>query len=179
MDDLRTLLEEALARQVESADDAERAATAASALAAYLRAVEAARRALDVTSRGSPPNGPADLSALTLHDAAERVLDLAGVPLHVKELGARIKAGGWRHKRATPRPDQINYQLAARLPRHPDKFARVAPNTFSLSRWGPDRSAAPSSPPRLGSFRGPGGKVGASLGDHAGEPASVDQWRSS
>jgi hypothetical protein len=71
--------------------------------------------------------------------------------MHVRELGLRIKAAGWRHPRLShPRPHQIEYQLAARLSQHPETFRRFGPNTFGLTAWGdaPPRREAPK--PRLG-----------------------------
>jgi hypothetical protein len=71
--------------------------------------------------------------------------------MHVSELGDVIKVRGWRHPRSTnARPDQIQYQLAARLPRHPEVFKKFAPNTFGLAKWGdsPPRTERPR--PRLG-----------------------------
>lgn len=177
--ELRDELENVIRNPYLSADDAERAARAASAIAAYLRADEIARRAL----KGAPEsekiaNADMSFAGLTLHEAAERVLEEAGVPLHVKDLGKRIKARGWRHRRAVSRPDQINYQLAARLPRHGDVFIRVAPNTFALVRWGEGRSKGAPVAPRTGLFRGPGGAIGASLGERSEEVAE-SAWRSS
>lgn len=176
---LREELEKVAKGPYSSAADADRAARAATALAAYLRADENAEHVLrDAAERLGDPADDEALDSLTLHDAAERVLEEAGVPLHVRELGKRIKAHGWRHRRAVSRPDQMNYQLAARLPRHPDVFVRVAPNTFALVRWGETRSARSVVKPRLGVFRGPGGSIGASLGDQAEEVAR-SAWRSS
>ena len=176
---LREELEEILRGPLSSPAEAARAARAAAALAAYLRADEDAERVLrDADEPSLDAVGDAGFDSLTLHDAAERVLEEAGVPLHVKELGKRIKARGWRHPRSNGGPDQINYQLAARLPRHPDVFVRVAPNTFGLGRWGDARSARAVVKPRLGSFRGPGGATGASLGDRDDEVSGAE-WRSS
>lgn len=173
----REELEELVSGPFASPEDAERAARAAEALAAYLRADQAA---MAILKGGSVAGMEADegsaFSSLTLHDAAERVLEEAGVPLHVKELGKRIKAHGWKHRRSVSRPDQINYQLAARLPRHSDVFVRIAPNTFALKRWGTSRAAQAPVKPRLGLFKGPGGAVGRSIGEHADEAAS-SSWR--
>lgn len=172
--DVRDRLEALLSRPIRSAADAEGAAAAAEALAAYLRGEEAA---LNVLGEGSPgPSRNDDLAGLTLHAAAERVLERAGTPLHVTELGRRIKAGGWRHPRAKPRPDQINYQLAARLPRYPE-FVRTAPNTFGLARWRSD-PPKPAARPSLGLFSGPGGAIGRSIGEAADQAASSGEWRS-
>lgn len=118
-------------------EDARRAARAAQALAELLSAMENAKQVLaEVDESGATSRGQS-LAGWTLQDAAEVILEEVGRPLHAKELGSRIKARGWRHPRGEPsRPDQIVYQLAARLPRHPDRFKRVAPNTFALKKWG-------------------------------------------
>lgn len=171
----REELEEIVSGPFDSPEDAERAARAAEALAAYLRADQEAMVVLKV-GLVAEEEARSALSSLTLHEAAERILDEAGVPLHVKELGRRIKAHGWKHPRSVGGPDQINYQLAARLPRHPDVFVRVAPNTFALKRWGPRQAAEVSVRPRLGLFKGPGGPVGRSIGD-APERAAGTPWR--
>ena len=176
--DLRQRLEAVLRRPKESPEDAERAARAAEALAALMRATEMAERALapDLRRPVSPRTG--DLARLTLHDAAAVVLEEAGAPLHVRELGKRIKARGWVHKRsANPSSDQIEYQLAARLPRHPDRFKRVAPNTFALAEW--SDAARPNVQPRFGLFRGPGGRIAAQIGESPDEPLKAAAWRSS
>jgi hypothetical protein len=175
-------LEEALSQPVRSASDAERAARAAEALAQLLRATEMAQRALnedspEVDAERTVKGG--ELASLTLHEAAERVLEAAGVPLHVRELGKRIKAGGWRHPRSTrPRPDQIHYQLAARLPRHP-QFRRVAPNTFGLSRWNDQEMRVGARRPTTGVFGGHGRVTGRTIGESPNEPIEGKSWRSS
>ena len=176
--ELRERLEAVLRQPKESPEDAERAARAADALAALMRATEMAERALG-SDAGRPlsPHG-SDLAPLTLHDAAAVVLEEAGVPLHVRELGKRIKARGWVHKRsANPSSDQIEYQLAARLPRHPDRFKRVAPNTFALAEW--SDVARPNVQPHFGVFRGPGGRIAAHIGESPDEPLKAAAWRSS
>jgi hypothetical protein len=114
----------------------------------------------------------------TLHAAAKSVLEQAGTPLHVSELGRRIKAGGWKHKRSpNPRRDQINYQLAARLPRYPETFVRLAPNTFGLVSWGATPAARPTA--RLGLFDGGGKVTGRAIGDHPDAAGGAGEWRSS
>ncbi|MBA3291164.1 MAG: winged helix-turn-helix domain-containing protein [Actinobacteria bacterium] len=173
MSTLKRRLQLSVARPIGSPEDAERAAQAAEALAEYLRAEKLAEAALE-PDRPRPAAGP--LAELTLQDAAERVLRGAGIPLHVKELGRRIKAGGWAHPRARrARPDQINFQLAARLPRHPERFVRVAPNTFGLLQ-GASASECPR--PRLALFKGPRDGVARRIGDLADE-AAASPWRSS
>lgn len=154
LDELKRRLEEIVRRPKVTARDA--AAEAARALADLLRGEERALRLLrgssDEPGRRPDARSPSlPLEGLTLHEAARRVLEAAGWPMHVRELGVRIEAGGWRHPRAAhPRPDQIEYQLAARLPRHPETFRRFGPNTFGLTAWGdsPPRRGAPE--PRLG-----------------------------
>ncbi len=182
MDDLRQRLEEILQRRPESPADAERAAQAAEALASYLRLGERVRQLLD---EGGPEAhqeprrlGAEGLKGMTLHGAAEQVLRQAGVPLHVRELAKRIKAGGWTHKRSVnPRPDQILYQLAARLPRFPDVFVRVAPNTFGLKEWAHSTNERPR--PRIALFCGKGKPSGRDIGERSDVAAGAGQWRSS
>lgn len=118
------------------------------------------------------------LLGLTLHEAAYRVLRDTGRPLHARELGSQIKRRGWNHPRSTSaRPDQIVYQLAARLPRYP-QFERVAPNTFGLSEWRGRLAERPK--PRTGLFRGPGGTTARSTSDGEVVVASEEAlWRSS
>ncbi|MGH2748472.1 MAG: winged helix-turn-helix domain-containing protein [Actinomycetota bacterium] len=176
-------LRKVLAKPVTSPADAERAARAAEALAAYLRASERAEEVIremaqDVRGQGGHVAG--GLAGLTLQDAAEIVLERAGTPLHVKELGRRIKAGGWRHPRSrAARPDQINYQLAARLPRHAEKFKRVAPNTFALVKWDRESSRSRRRSPRVGLFKGGGESIGRLSGEHPEAPMEGSGWRSS
>lgn len=171
-------LREAAAGPIESPDDAEKVREAADLLAAYFRLDERAARVL---APEEPPTGKTggDLRGATLDDAAERVLRDAGVPLHARELGARIKARGWRHPRSlNARPDQIVFQLAARLPRQPHRFRRVAPNTFALAKWDP--GGAPNrQAPRVALFRGPGSPIGRTIGESEA-PASEGEsdWRS-
>ena len=176
-------LEELRARKVSKPEDAEAAAEAARLLAEALRIKERAERLLsrseqrewtrDVSSGG--------LSGLTLHEAARRVLEQAGTPLHAKELGARIKSGGWRHPRSSrAHDDQIVFQLAARLPRLPEVFRRVGPNTFALAEWGDDPFRKRGKKPRFPLFEGPGEAVGRKIAqshEHVTSPRS--QWRSS
>jgi hypothetical protein len=161
--------------------DADRAARAAEALAELMRASEKARRALSTEPESRIPAAPeSSLAGKTLHDAAAAVLEEAGRPLHAKELGSRILARGWTHPRSeSPRPDQIVYQLAARLPRHSRRFRRVAPNTFALAKWGDTVAAKAPQKPRVALFKGPGGKTGRLIGDSDEQPAGDAAWRSS
>jgi HB1, ASXL, restriction endonuclease HTH domain len=172
-------LEAAIRQQVRTANDAERIGQAAELLAEYLNLEERARRIVNQLPEGG--SDPSDLRGLSLHAAAERVLADAGLPLHVRELGARIKAGGWRHPRSTTaNPQQILFQLAARLPRYPKTFRRVAPNTFALTRWETEGSSAKRRPPKTGLFLGPGSAIGRAIGESK-EPISGEgsTWRSS
>lgn len=180
MADIQERLEHLLSHPRITADDAERAARAAEALAAYLRARDKAEALLRAATQPSVFDRLCEvesLAGLTLHDAAEQVLIRAGVPLHVRELGKRIKGGGWTHPRSNnPRADQILYQLAARLPRHPEHFVRVAPNTFALTSW--KQEGKPRARPRLGLFRS---REPAASTSHEDEsvPALDDPWHSS
>src|SRR6266508_6618209 len=175
---VRDELEKAIRGPIQGPRDAERIRRAAELLGEYLILEERARRLLGGSTADESP--ATDLRGLSLDDAAERILKEAGVPLHVRELGARIKARGWRHPRSkNARPDQILYQLAARLPRHPDRFRRVSPNTFGMSNW-EERQGRPSAhPPRTSLFHG-GGRIGALIAE-SDEPVTDEEavWRSS
>jgi HB1, ASXL, restriction endonuclease HTH domain len=183
MSDIRERLEGVLRAPTKSVDDAERAAQAAEALASYLRLEERVRQIFedDTEMERNSGAGMAEADSLrgkTLHKAAEIVLMQAGVPLHARELGKRIKGGGWTHKRSiNPKPDQILYQLAARLPRHPETFVRVAPNTFGLTKW--PKKPNGNRKPRTGIFRGGGKPLGKEIGDHPHSPPGSRPWRSS
>lgn len=177
MEDLRRRLEEVLARPVRSASDAERAAEAAEALAGYIRASERAEQVLGGEDKKQVGTG--SLAGVTLEEAAERVLEQAGTPLHVRELGKRIKAGGWQHPRSTnARSDQIEYQLAARLPRQRQRFRRVAPNTFALAKWAHE-NLGQRRRPSVGLFAGSGEGVGRAIGESPEIAAGASRWRSS
>jgi hypothetical protein len=180
-------LEDLLSKPRRTSDDAETAAQAARLVAELLRVEERAQMLLQ-SLRGDirTESKSGSLGGLTLHEAARRVLEEAGVPLHVKELGARIKAGGWRHPQtANPRPGQIMNQLSARLREYPG-FKRVAPNTFALSGWGEGDRENPRRKPLTGIFKGPGRAIGKEIGD-SDEPFLSDEaflekeaaWRSS
>ena len=179
MSELKERLEEVLHGPTQTVADAERVAEAAAVLAAYLRVEEDAHRLFDMghERQNSEPTRSRtnQFEGMTLHRAAQEVLEEAGTPLHVRELGKRIKAGGWRHKRSkNPHPDQIHYQLAARLPRLPKVFVRVAPNTFALTEWS---SARPKPRPRIGLFRGASKIAGRDIGDQP-DAAASSEWRS-
>jgi hypothetical protein len=179
MSDFADQLNALLRKPVRTPQDAERAARAAEALGELLRAEDKAERILSGESTDRSAQAGENLSGKTLQDAAEAVLEEAGKPLHAKELGQRIKARGWNHPRGKPsRPDQIVYQLAARLPRYPERFRRVAPNTFGLTKWA-DAPPRPARRPKVGLFHGPGGDVGRQIGESPNEPAEADSWRSS
>lgn len=139
-------------------------------------------RASGKRARAAAEEAPAyvaagSLAGLTLHEAARRVLRSVGAPMHVRELGARIKAGGWRHPRSTrARPDQIEYQLAARLARRPDEFRKTAPNTFGLAEW-PD-IPTPRRKPRLGLFASGEPGLAQKIADEPGMMfEDEDYWR--
>lgn len=179
MGSVRERLEELIQQPVDSFASAAQVAKAAEALAEIIRAEEEASRVFGIAPLKEPTRtiSSHDLAGMTLHDAAETVLRDAGIPLHVRELGKRIKARGWTHPRSSrPRPDQILYQLAARLPRHPRVFNRVAPNTFALVDW--ETVASSRVRPRFGLFKGPGG-VAAETGEHPERTFEGTTWRSS
>jgi predicted nucleotidyltransferase len=173
---MRTLqeqLESILRRPITTPDEAEAAQEAAGLLAAYLRLQRRAAELTDGAGGAPARDGDGDLRGKTLDDAARAVLEEAGLPLHARELGARIKARGWRHPRSkVARPDQIVYQLAARLPRNP-AFRRVSPNTFALAKWGESRAESPAVEPRLGTFRGADRAIGRQIAQRA-EPLAPD-----
>lgn len=170
-------LEEVRRRPVGSSRDASMVEEAARYLGEMVELEQRATRWLQELDRNRA-GGAQGLEGLTLHEAARRVLEEAGTPLHARELGARIKAGGWKHPRTSnARPEQIVFQLAARLPRHPHMFRRVGPNTFGLAEWGPRR--ARRSAPRLGTFSGGGQRVGRGMSDGEEPFAEGPEWRSS
>ena len=178
MTELKDRLKAAMAGPILTPEDAERAARAAEALAAYIRAETSAERALALEEAQSwRAQRAGDLEELKLEDAAERVLDRVGRPLHVRELGKRIKDGGWDHPRSrNPRPDQVNYQLAARLPRdRSGRFRRVAPNTFALVRWDHETRVRPK--PTFGLFASHNGPTARGTHERFDE-AALTPWRS-
>lgn len=179
MSDLAEKLSALLRQPVRTPEDAQRAARVADALADLLRASQRAERLLGIPSPGALQGDSGSLAGKALQDAAEAVLEVAGKPLHAKEIGRRVKARGWTHARGTPsRPDQIVYQLAARLPRFPHRFKRVAPNTFALVKWD-DGTVAAARKPKTSLFRGPGGDLARRIGENPDEPAEASKWRSS
>lgn len=175
--DVRGELEDLVRAEVRTAEDAERASEAAKLLAEVIR-IEARIRQLREHAPERTTSAGAPFAGLSLDEAARRVLEGARVPLHARELGARIKAGGWKHRSAGTRPDQIVHQLAARLPRFPDVFRRVSPNTFGLVAWD-ENPPTPPRRPRLGLFEGPGTAVGREIGERSDEAARSSPWRSS
>jgi hypothetical protein len=178
-----------LTRPITTPEEAEAAQEAAGLLATYLRLERRVGELRDHPAQGATGHPNGDLRGTTLDEAARAVLQDAGVPLHARELGARIKARGWRHPRSkVARPDQIVYQLAARLPRDP-AFRRVAPNTFALAEWdegsengdaGEGRPVRRRPRPRVGLFHG-GGRVTGRLIAESDEPFASKEpgWRSS
>lgn len=173
--DTRRLLEAILRKPVRSASDARRAREAAGLLETLIEIEDRASRLAGAAAEEGPSYG-GDLAGLALQEAARRVLTEAGHPLHARELGARIKARGWRHRRSTSaRPDQIVFQLAARLPRFPETFRRVAPNTFALVDF---QAQTVRRKPRTGLFSGPGTGIAESTTDSE-EPMEASDWRSS
>ncbi|MBI4728531.1 MAG: winged helix-turn-helix domain-containing protein [Acidobacteria bacterium] len=170
---MQSRLKGLLGKPVLDAPGAEIAAEAARILRDLMRLEQQAEELLGrragssaTVAEGAPRYGGAgSFEGLALHDAARRVLAAAGAPLHVRDLGARIKASGWRHPRSShARPDQIEFQLAARLPRYPAVFRRVAPNTFGLAEWGD--VAPPRHPkPRLDAVRGRGPRLARRIAD--------------
>lgn len=172
----RQELERLIAETESTAEDRMVAEEAGQILVEMIRLEGRAARLLSSRPRIDATPPARSLAGLTLHEAAEEVLREAGTPLHVQNLGNGIKARGWRHPRSKrAREDQINFQLAARLPRLP-QFRRVAPNTFALSEWG---LAGPERPkPQLGLFAG-GGKVTGRQIDESQEHVEAPEWRSS
>lgn len=113
------------------------------------------------------PVKPESFHGMPLQEAAYQVLLVVNEPLHVRELAARIKAGGWRHPRSEGRPEQLAQQLAARLPRYPE-FKRVRPNTFGLAQWAEPSPAASRGPRAL--FGGTNENLGSWIGEHPEAP---------
>ena len=180
MEDLKARLEEFIAH----ADESEEATTqeATRLLTQLLRVRAAADSLLASSTRPNvrDPERPGSLLGLSLHEAARMVLEDAGSPLHARELGRRIKQRGWKHPRSkVARPDQIVFQLAARLPRVPETFVRTGPNTFGLRAW-EGRSAHARPKPRVPLFSA-SGSAAASSSAHWTEPFESEQnaWRSS
>lgn len=114
-----------------------------------------------------------DFKTLPLHEAARRVLLEDGFVMHARTLAIRLYIRGWRPRR-TPdaKPRRIADQIAARLPRHPETFVRVAPNTF----WLVGVEARPRPRPTLPLFSGPGDLDAKALteSDDAYQP---DPWQ--
>ncbi len=175
---LRQELEALIGQPVES-EEQEQAISEAGRLLVELLKLEGRARQLLVQARRPGAGVGNDLAGLTLHDAARRILEEEGSPLHARDLGTRIKARGWRHPRGRPsRPDQIVFQLAARLPRHPDVFRRVGPNTFALAAWGAVPPGKEARKARTGLFAGSGAPVSERIGEEPDAPFE-EPWRSS
>jgi HB1, ASXL, restriction endonuclease HTH domain len=159
---LKERIQGILARPALTRRDAEEAAEIARLIADVVAVSE---RAAALLGRSDEEVGES-LAGRTLDDAAEIVLRRVGHPLHGRELGATIKAAGWRHPRSSvARPDQIIYQLAARLPKD-ERFERVAPNTFGLREWSTGDRTGRGGPPRLRTFKGPAGPFAVSTTEH-------------
>lgn len=171
---MQEVLDRILSRLPKTPAEAERVAEAGKLLAEYLRLAERIEKLAREEERDQPRRSE-DFRGLSLHKAAHRILADAGHPLHVKDLGARIKARGWRHRSMTTAADQIYHQLAARLPRHPE-FQRVGPNTFALTEWG-GRPPRKRPRPRLPLFDGPGNLSELSI--DSDEPITAHPWHSS
>jgi hypothetical protein len=163
---------------IRTPEEAEVAGEASRILGELLSLERRASLFVKESKTGKELSGP--LAGLTLHEAARRVLHDVGTPLHAKELGARIKARGWRHPRTDhAKADQIVFQLAARLPRHPETFRRVGPNTFALVEWGPEPFRAKRRTPRFGLFAGSGKAIGRLSGESEEAIREGGTWRSS
>jgi hypothetical protein len=163
IENVRAALEKVIGGPVDSAAGAERISKAAELLARFHRLVDEAKPLIDTSIPAIPV--AVSLAGLPLHRAAEVVLTEAGTPLHARDLGARMKARGWRHPRSNAaKPTQIEHQLAARLPQFPETFRRVAPQTFALTAAAtPAPPSGPAAP--AGIFQGPGTPVASSIGD--------------
>lgn len=173
--DIKEDLREILRRPVASSEDARRAEEAARRLRDILEAEQRAEAAFARESAASYGRA-SSLMGLTLHDAARRVLEKAGRPLHAREIGVRMKAAGWKHPRSRKaKPEQIVHSLAAQLPKH-GEFKRVKPQTFALSEWQEIHDTAP--PPLVGIFQGPRAPTGRRISD-GDAAAGASRWRSS
>ncbi len=180
MSELKEALEDLISRPALTPEQERTAEEAARALVELVKAEGGARRLLEQAEPPRRSTAGATLAGLPLHEAARRVLEKYGWPMHAKELALRIKAEGWRHPRTrNAKQDQIVFQLAARLPRYPNIFRRVAPNTFALTKWGdsPPRSERPR--PRAPLFSGPGGNLSEWIGEHPEAPFEDTEWHSS
>lgn len=162
METLRARLEAMVAGGSESATEREIADRAGAIL---LDLIRLEGRANQLFASRPVLGAPRDsFLGLPLQQAALEVLEQAGEPLHVRELAARVKAGGWRHRRGEGRRDQLLHQLAARLPRYPE-FRRVRPNTFALAAWDERPPRPPERRPRA-LFEGTDRDVARWIGDH-------------
>jgi len=75
-----------------------------------------------------------DISPTSRVGYAEYVLKQQGGPLHVKVLGERMYALGYKHKYQPQDKDQLEASLnsLASPSQYPEKFKRVAPRTLAL-----------------------------------------------
>lgn len=175
MDPLKSRLEELVA-QGDDAPGGVASADEAGTLLLQLIRIEGRADQLFASSDDRDTRPAFDFEGLALQEAARRVLVGIGAPLHVRELSARIKGGGWRHRRAGAHPEQLMHQLAARLPKYPE-FRRVRPNTFALSEWGDRPPSASAGPPRP-VIAAVGEDLATWIGEHPEAPFE-DSWPSS
>lgn len=168
-------LERFIAHYADVGEAQDAVAEAEQLLVDYIKLEGRARRV--VNSRRGPATGVADdsLAGLSVHEAARRVLEDEARPMHAKELGARMKARGWRHPRGQPaQPNQIVNSLAAQLPKRPAVFRRVAPQTFALVEWGDAATQRRPPKPRVGLFKGTGAGISGLIGDHPEAPIEAE-----
>jgi hypothetical protein len=173
-------LKERLEEVVADSTDGDEAKRASELLIQLIRLERQATLVLASAER-KPDGVRREAHRLTLHACAEVILRESGRPMHVRELGAAIKATGWTHPRSRhARPDQILYQLAARLPRYP-QFARVAPNTFALTEWGTSGPSAERPRPRLGVAKSKGDRPAREIDEELSGYGDEERaaWRSS
>lgn len=174
-DTLKNRLERLVAQGADAPGGAATAGEAGELLLNLIRLEGRAGQLLSGTGEGKA-NPEFGFEGLALQEAALRVLVSVGAPLHVRELSARIKAGGWRHRRAGAHPGQLMHQLAARLPKYPE-FSRVRPNTFALSAWGNRPPSGAAGPPRP-VMAAVDQDLATWIGDHPEAPFE-DSWPSS
>jgi hypothetical protein len=101
--------------------------------------------------------------------------------MHASDLAVRIKLDGWRNPRTKGGTSaRLVAQLAARLPRYPETFRRVAPNTFALSEWGDNPPRAGRPKPLIGVMRSDGSLPAADLDEELEHVYDDErnQWRS-
>jgi hypothetical protein len=105
------------------------------------REIIAEARALGVIEPPATPkdadmadNALPDISPTSRVGYAEYVLKQEGGPLHVKVLGERMYALGYKHKYQPQDKDQLEASLnsLASPSQYPERFKRVAPRTLTL-----------------------------------------------